>query len=527
MQTIYQGIVTDENGELLDNMKTGLQVYIEKEDQDRPLLKEFKNEIYNPITDIARKDDPKDWPEKIRGKIKSLRRKQNLAPEIKTIFNEYYPRIKNALRIPIKGTIEKTTRYIIQKIDQSLPPPPSTPIEYELMNLDEVIRRLKKSKFIKGEVRLDQDPQHKDIQWLIINNVLGHDIKIPLAPNIYHKGGSARVILKLIFGDGRWLASEVPPKDFDILAYTSRQGEIFFEKIGEEDYSGIENLTTLERVFQTRDTDMNEAVFSPRGLHYTQAAKKAVETGIIKPGIGDHGIFGRDYFHVFCKFIGAVKRVLNGRSIERLIKTILEEKAWKFLIKKEWLQVFMGIFALVGSIRKIDKPGFAERLVKFYFLMEKMGQIPMFRHVFREKLNLPCRNFFEFYEGLHTLFPFVAWAPFGEDKGVARWLITKLLKLILQDFKERYHLFTGDMSWYRTDPSDEWIGIDMDDYVRDLIFIQQVEIWLLDFAQLCDIQTKYAEEKYIMTKTDLEMIKQLTPKFPALIAKLDLEKIKN
>lgn len=485
MSAIYTGIVTDENGQLLDNIKTGLNRYLVERESDG-ILKEFEEKVFVPFLYILTFQPPEKWVRSIYKQMLILDRDVELDPRIRSYLDQYFPSIREILYIPKQHNIPQTIIYAVNKIGQSLPEAKIEVVEIRYISMLEICQKIPTANLT----------QKDDIDYLIIDNLYGKKITIPLMTGVYHKGGIARLILKFYF-DSPWLKSEVPIKDWDILVQKLRTGKRFLEIAGETDQSGIEVFSScFESIMYSRDVTLNQCLLGKNGLWYTPEAESAVKTGVIFPCSGDHGLYGCDFF------MHQGHRFVKGRVFERLIKTVIEKKAKVFDIRLDNLQVFMGISGLIGALRKIDSSSFVERLMRFYYMLEQLGQIDMYRYLLREKHQLPCNSIFDYLEGIHTMYPFVLFRKLGEDEGVARWLMEKLLKWHERDFKNTFGLSSGDLCWIKFDQEERMVRFDLTRYQSDQQLANRLEQWLPGFIERCQRRNEqyYSQHRFTPNK---------------------------
>lgn len=457
----------------------GLSIYLQPYEDDpnkNHCLEQFDSLIAYPISTIVEEYPPAVWAQMIFKELSSVMRRKDLDPRIKEFLGNYKELIFEAFRkqVSYEG-IPKTFIYNIQDINQKLPPPDIEPYDIKLIPLEEVCQRI--------GARIEQDQENEELIWFVFQYERT-EIRIPLMDLVMHKGGTARLIGKLLFGASKELVlSEIPIKDWDIIAYTLERGKKFMQAVGEKDLSGIEVFDgNLSVIFYSRDIDLNQCLFAVRGFYYIEEAVEALETGKTKACVGDHGIYGIDYFPYLDR------RIPKGRVVERALKPIAERKSINTLFYKENLQACMGIAPLIGAMRKIDKPGFPERLAKFYHLLEDIGQVDQYRYIFAKRFRLSCNDIFDFMENIHQMYPFVLFKKFGDDQGVAAWLVKKLINWFRYWLKRTYHLASIDMSWWELDSHRKELSFSLagSGYQTNSQLIEKITLWLPGFIQRCE-----------------------------------------
>lgn len=448
-------------------------------------LKQYDEAAYNSFILITEKYPYEMWGKMQSRELLHILHRNDLDPRIKVYIKDNADIILESFRKQIVGEgILETVIYNIQDINQQLPPPDIDPYDIDLIPNSRVLQE------IPG-ARLEPDQENPDINWLIFQ-FNGHGVRIPIMPRILHKGGTARLIAKMLFLNNPedtdqkdLILSEIPIKDWDIIAYDSEQGIKFMHAVGEKDSSGIESFDgNLSVIMYSRDIDLNQCLFGTRGLYYTNGCQEAIRTGTTKSCVGDHGIYGIDYFIIHNH------RMPKGRVTERCIKPVIENKIKRFQYLLEWLQICTGISPLIGSMRKIDKPGFPERLAKFYYMLEITGQIDQFRYIFAHKFGVLCKDIFDFYTNLHRMYPFVLFEKFGSLLGVSKWLISRLLKYHRYRFKQQFGLGNLDLSWIELDPNNEILHFSDDGYQRNPELIEAITQKLPVFLEECKLRNQ-------------------------------------
>lgn len=467
-----------------ENVKIGLIPYITGQHESGrkdPILQQYDEVIVEPLKLIAREYPLNDIPQAVMLEMRKIRSCRSLDHTIHSFLDNYFEILWNALKVPIRGGVAETIIRTIQQIDHNLPWPEYREEEICYLSLDEMCEKIHQNGHKTSIIK--EMKKNQEITWLIIDHTFGH-LEIPLISGVWHKGGVARTILKILF-NAPWLTAEFPFKDYDILVMDIANGERFMDIVGEKDLSGIEVSESFNRVMSSRDIYANQCFLGQDGIFYTPKAVQAVRTGIVECVMGDHGLYGNDFL------LHKGKKFLNPRAAERIIKSISDGKAYGCLVKQEWLQFHMGIFGIISAIRGIGKPTYPERLERYYYIMKKFGQVAQYRYILRESKNLPCENVFDFLEGMHILYPFVSFKKFGQKEETARWYIEKLVKWLRRTFRDIYCLSSGKtFDWVILDEEEFWVEITLEGFQSNQQLIRELTTWLPDFLDRCSARTE-------------------------------------
>ncbi|EKD56280.1 MAG: hypothetical protein ACD_58C00239G0003 [uncultured bacterium] len=435
-------------------------------------LRQF-SQLYDNLINIVNKAKPKKWGMLFYAALVRLSRKTDFDYKVQQFINTYFSLIWDSLReIEIKdGSIPRTAIHVVNIIKDGLPEPelilPSNVFSISLQQIIDTI----------PEMTIARD---ENIIWLIYCESSKLQIKIPLAKGVLHKGGPARFVLKAFFKSDL-IAPEIPIRDFDILVKDDEVGVKFLQLVGETDQSGKELYKNILHVLASRDVTMNQCVLGPKGLIYTKEAEESVKSGIIMPCATDHGLYGKD------SFTHKGHRFVKERSLERLIKFVSEGKANSFLLKKENLQIFLGIRFLLLVVRVVNKEDCCERLEKIYYLLDQMRQIEMYNYVFQHhsSVNGRCRNIFDLLENCHKMYPFINIEKRGEDEGIARWMMKNLLKWLFRIFKEEYRLHDADFTWLKLDENEEVAEFSLRNFRSNPVLINDLQNWWSLYLENC------------------------------------------
>ena len=252
----------------------------------------------------------------------------------------------------------------------------------------------------------------------------------PLPPThqMVHKGGFPRVILKLLCGaPPETVESELPPNDFDVIAW-GKEAEAYAaaEAIG-VDLSGVEILTgktpNFSQLLLTRDIDLNSCFIGKDGLVYSAEAALAAKSGHVQPIPSYRGLYGTNML----KYEG--EALYSGRDMMRGIKFVAEGKALSFSFKELNKQIDMGIYALVLAEKFLRKPEWEQLLDKMWHIFQQTGQVQE-----EEK------NIWQTLDRMHADFPFLEMEnrDLPSDSEVSEWLLGKLGKQALHTFRSEH-----------------------------------------------------------------------------------------
>lgn len=201
-----------------------------------------------------------------------------------------------------------------------------------------------------------------------------------------YKGGVARVALKLYAREvdperfqQKLLAAELPLADRDAIV---GPGIDMWEAAREMgvDASGIERRkmfrfsdpackdVALLDYFKTRDIDMNEVLLTSRELIFTPEALESTFTGIIHARSREQTLFGSDVFYYMRR------EYQTSRALHRLLKMVIEGKAYAFEMRRYNFEVPVGIYWLGLTRKWYGKRDFGDRLTMLYNFAVALGQ---------------------------------------------------------------------------------------------------------------------------------------------------------
>jgi hypothetical protein len=224
------------------------------------------------------------------------------------------------------------------------------------------------------------------------------------------------------------IATELPANDLDVIVVSgSRDALAEAERYGISP-DGIELVDELdfERIFASRDLDLNGCVVTREELVYATWAHQSARDGKVSIIPASRGLYGNDFF-----FDQDGVLLAKNRGLARLVKSVVEGKAETFDVLPRNKQVDLGIYWLILARRFGDK-GHAETLMNRLFdVAGKLGQT-------RETDASPV----DFLKGVHERYPFFSFSDSSlDDAGVIRWLAGKLNRQTERFFRQAVGIF--------------------------------------------------------------------------------------
>jgi len=254
------------------------------------------------------------------------------------------------------------------------------------------------------------------------------DFPLPQNPNILHKGGFPRVVLKIIAGSSdKIIESELPPNDIDVIA--SGDADLIVQEASQMgvDSQGIELVKDINEhalLLGSRDINLNCCFIGKDYLVYAQDALKAAQTEKIRVKGKKRGIYGTDLFE-YDKVT-----LIKNRGMMRMVKALIEDKASSFDFLPLNQQQEFGIYWLVLSRKSCQKENFPELMEKLYYVNKQIGQVKEGE-----------KDIFDVLDRIHLDYPFFDFeAPQLDIQGSARWLSKKLLKQIDKVYRDAYQI---------------------------------------------------------------------------------------
>jgi hypothetical protein len=276
--------------------------------------------------------------------------------------------------------------------------------------------------FIKMGIR-----ENTDADW--------HYLLLPAKQGIGLKGGPPGAILDIIAGFPQSvLGAEFPPNDIDIIATGNEEAVRRISRIMGVDPNGVEMFSRedLEIDFTLyclgRDTTQNQVYWDARGLHYSDDAHLAAQTGgieIIGQYIGGRAIYGIDII-----YLGGIKGLVTPRGMMRQVKAVVEGKAMFYYYLLANSVIDLGIYWLVLARKWSKRDCFGDHMQKMYYLGKQMNQVQPGEN-----------NIYDVLTRVHETYPFFDFAsPPMDMVGIARWKAGKLIKQADREFGWKYHI---------------------------------------------------------------------------------------
>ncbi len=359
----------------------------------------FKTMLLLKRTEKSLKEGEGEYPSEISGFLS-----ENLKPTIDTLSKE----------VETDGETTKRAHDVIFELSKCFTEPDVEKEELTIhqVSLDTIVSQLDRVSYESWK----EDKQRKAIA---IQDKFGkkHLFPLPDNPEIVHKGGFPRVLLKIFVGAPEEIIEpELPPNDFDIIAINGVENIRRKVEEMEIDPDGVEFVERADwqTIFQQRDLDLNGCVVGHQSLIYSDEAKSAAKSGQIEIKEAKRGIYGTEHFY----YDG--QRLLKNRGMMRLIKTVAEGKALKFEFTPLNEKVDLGIYWLILTRKYMSKPKKNQLFERTFYLGQQMGQVKAGEN-----------NFIDVLDRVHTEYPFfdLEGKPLDEE-GVVRWLGKKFIKQV-------------------------------------------------------------------------------------------------
>lgn len=305
------------------------------------------------------------------------------------------------------------------------------------------------SGFLSIEKIVENQPQRFNIEERSINGELciilqvKHpteeswiEIPLPKKGGLWHKGGSARVVLDIVANAPLSMQkNEFPLHDYDVVIANGYNNKKTALCIG-VDADGIESMgedvLNFGRYCAGRDTTQNQVCLGVEGLYYSKDAWKTAVTGhtrIENEYVANKAIYGFDMVTV------NGEQLAKPRGLMRLIKSVVEGKALSFDHKPLNSNFEMGINTLFLAKRwssSNKKEKFPERLERMFYLLKQIGQIR------KDEVNI-----FDTLERAHRENPYFDFdSEVRFPLQVVRWKAKKLVKQIDREMGWKFKIPT-------------------------------------------------------------------------------------
>lgn len=316
--------------------------------------------------------------------------------------------------------------------------------------------------------------------------ILGETL-IPSNPRIQLKGGPARRVLKAIAGvPERFQRSEYPASDLDALILTGdHKTYAEAQKLGISS-SGMELVSHLHfsEFCAGRDVEPNQVLLSAHGLHYSQKAYDALQSGLFTVSglyVPGKALYGADTYPVK-RTDGTVSYLYKPRASARIMKFISEEKLYGIefpLVNSKYFD--FGLYTLFLVDKWSKKKNLSVYAQRMFYLMSEMGQL--------KNGEQSCE---QLLESAHERYPFFKFdSSFDDDESeagsdaVLEWLLRKLAKQVDREQAARFHLSSGFSVDIPEPELDMTKRISLDGFVYDAAAGEQFASWLPQFKKRC------------------------------------------
>lgn len=259
--------------------------------------------------------------------------------------------------------------------------------------------------------------------------VRGHEFPRPQSASLCHKGGLPRVLTKLLAGASEsTIATELPANDLDVIVVSGSRDALDEAERYQISRDGIELVDELdfERIFASRDLDLNGCVVTKDELVYATWAHQSAREGKVAIIPAARGLYGNDFF---LDQDGVL--LAKNRGLARLVKSVVEGKAEAFDVLPRNKQVDLGIYWLILARRFGDKEHSETLMNRLFDVAKSLGQT-------REGDTSPL----DFLKGVHERYPFFSFNDSSlDDAGVVRWLAGKLNRQTERFFRQAVGVF--------------------------------------------------------------------------------------
>jgi len=264
-----------------------------------------------------------------------------------------------------------------------------------------------------------------------------YDLLLPKNERIWLKGGPPRAGIDITAASPiSMLSHELPWNDVDAIASGEGSRIRRITRLMGVDPDGVEMVEPgndkpdFTLYCLGRDTTQNQVYLGSDGLHYSDAAFYAAQTGeirVVGQYIGGRALYGVDVMN----FAGV--EMVKPRGMMRLVKAVVEGKALCFDYLPGNSTMDMGIYWLVLSRKWLNRDTFGEYMQKMYYLGKQMGQVADSE-----------QDIYDVLARAHGTYPFFDFesTPMNEV-GIARWKAGKLIKQADREFGWKYRVPSG------------------------------------------------------------------------------------
>jgi hypothetical protein len=441
------------------------------------LEKERFKEFLGDVESILENNPPEKWwkvTERYLGILYALR--ETMAPKIKHFLesnlDDVFAIFEKYKIIPNELDSERQSQFILEQAQSAMreiadlffTPEEVEDLKVAEISVDQLVEKHENLQTVEIDGRRVIQVQKSTGKWF--------DFPMSTDPNIFHKGGTPRVLLKIMAGASQeTIDRELPPNDFDLLVFGGVDEAL---DIGQEaeaigaDIDGIEHAHSedMNRVMAERDIDLNQCLVSGDRFVYTESALHSAETGFITVASTDKGIYGTEKFH----YQG--EELIKNRGLYRLFKFVAEGKAESFALKPLNKQVDFSIYWLVLAGKFSKKPNAGELLDKLYHIGTETGQVQEGEESIVDVLNR-----------VHEKFPFFDMDDRNglDEEGLAKWLNKKLGKVVDRSFRQTEGI-KSDMCFERADHDTKPENISLEGYQKNAKVVDDFSTWWKDFS---------------------------------------------
>jgi len=309
---------------------------------------------------------------------------------------------------------------------------------------------------------------------------------IPIDFPIGHKGGGTRMAFDIDKDAPQSMTdSESPLNDIDVAGAGEQHNLRMVAKVMGIDPDGLEVFPGSKVDFSDfalgRDTNQNQVFLDAEGLHYSDEALEAAQTGHIEIVGGykrNKAIYGKDLF------------ILNGvtlakpRGLMRLVKPVAEGKALDFDYVNLNTIMDFGVFYLFLGRKWNNKEKFGLYMQRMFYIGKQMHQTEEGEE-----------NIMQVFERVHTQYPF-----YDMDKKIdclqdlAKYMSGKLIKQIDREFGWEYNIPSG-IDPARTPGDDIPYKISLQGFESSEEMAKQINNWWPNFLLECRKRTDAFNEK--------------------------------
>lgn len=472
------------------------------ESENNPLI-QARSDLRKDLVEFPQiiEGDPKEWWYKTAKFI--LRLKQQLGerpPEIQEYYGKYLPDALKILReeahlgpIPEgqNATEYKSLRTETGMVELSMQMAEPFDTERSVINenitpLEELPKRHPYN--FELESRTIQGINFSDLGVRPNRNSPFSRLLIPVDFPIGQKGGGPRGVLDIDQGAPQsMIDSEFPWNDIDAAGAGEQHNLRLVAEVMGIDPDGLEVFPGSKVNFSDfalgRDTNQNQVYLDAEGLHYSDEALRAAQTGHIEIVGGykkNKAIYGKDLFTLDGVTIA------KPRGLMRLIKPVAEGKALDFDYLNMNTVMDFGVFYLFLGRKWNNKEKFGLYMQRMFHIGKQMQQV-----------KEDEKNIMQVFERVHTQYPF-----YDMDKRIdnlrdlVKYMSGKLIKQVDREFGWTYRI-PSSIELIRTPGDDVPHKISLEGFVPSEEMNEQINKWWPKFLLDCRKRTDTFNSKPI------------------------------